>query len=346
MSDAIEKRNITMDAAKGFAIFLVIIGHIIENRYSNYQSSALFNVIWTLQMPIFFFISGYFNKGYFGSKKDLLINIKNRFFRILVPYLTYFYIIEILILGEYGRDMIHATKTLAFNIQYSLWFLFVNFVLSIMCSLVRYISSVRKNKLIWFFILYAAACIPWTVLAFFVSPDFLGTKFVIYYSIYFVLGILFSEYRSLILKVRPVIMNIIYLICMVLFLYVINNYETMNLPDSMFGIVIRVTAALTGMYILLITLKSNVSSRIVSFLSYFGKKSLELYITSCIITRYFTSYLRDYSTSEIPVILLYTVIITAISFVLIMIIKSNNITNTLFLGNYKTIKKERAHLDG
>lgn len=58
------KRDLGFDAAKGFAIYSVVVLHIIN--FLGWRNDNILHYIVSYYMPIFFFIS-----GYFGYKKDL-----------------------------------------------------------------------------------------------------------------------------------------------------------------------------------------------------------------------------------------------------------------------------------
>ncbi|HIW50637.1 MAG TPA: acyltransferase family protein [Candidatus Blautia intestinavium] len=57
-----KQRNQTIDILRGIAMLLVVLGHTMTGCTVNSQDSFLFNVIWTLQMPLFILISGYVTK--------------------------------------------------------------------------------------------------------------------------------------------------------------------------------------------------------------------------------------------------------------------------------------------
>jgi len=75
---SVEKRRISwVDAAKGIAIFLVVLGH-------NPLPGIAVKLIYALNVPIFFVMSGYtFNSGKYPS---LFALVKRLFFGVLVPY--------------------------------------------------------------------------------------------------------------------------------------------------------------------------------------------------------------------------------------------------------------------
>ena len=65
MDSMIKKaRDKRMDCLKGIAISLVILGHILQFGFNEYENSLLFNIIWTLQIPLFVVVSGYFAGGW------------------------------------------------------------------------------------------------------------------------------------------------------------------------------------------------------------------------------------------------------------------------------------------
>lgn len=49
------KRNEFVDVMRGVAILLVVLGHTMTGCTANSESSFLYNVIWSIQMPLFFF---------------------------------------------------------------------------------------------------------------------------------------------------------------------------------------------------------------------------------------------------------------------------------------------------
>jgi len=76
-----------LDVAKGIGILLVIIGHCIPDAstpsgISEPIFAAMFKVIYSFHMPLFFFISGFLTRP-MNNRRELL---KKRAQRLLVPY--------------------------------------------------------------------------------------------------------------------------------------------------------------------------------------------------------------------------------------------------------------------
>lgn len=104
-----------IDAIKGFAIFLMVMGHAIAWNYENYNAICNFHseqstnvkmggVIWQLiysfHMPLFFMVSGFLSyKAYQWG--DFLSFIKKKFMRLLLPWVCTIWLVY-LVRGAIG----------------------------------------------------------------------------------------------------------------------------------------------------------------------------------------------------------------------------------------------------
>lgn len=96
------KRIGYIDQIKGLAIFLVVLAHVMAFTYQNWeialQHKSLAPMLWwriiySFHMPLFFCVSGYLcsiNKGY-------AIFIKKRIRSLIIPFISFFFLEEILI---------------------------------------------------------------------------------------------------------------------------------------------------------------------------------------------------------------------------------------------------------
>lgn len=71
-----ERRSFYWDNLKGFLIFLVVLGHMVEQLLPDGKSEQLYKVIYLFHMPLFVFCSGYLSK--FSPRKILK--------QLLLPY--------------------------------------------------------------------------------------------------------------------------------------------------------------------------------------------------------------------------------------------------------------------
>lgn len=74
-----------IDSIKGFAIFLVVLGHIFLLGESRLIISAN-KYIYTFHIPLFFFISGLL---YRNRNMDFISFAKNKFKRLIIPYFSF-----------------------------------------------------------------------------------------------------------------------------------------------------------------------------------------------------------------------------------------------------------------
>lgn len=81
------KQRVTyIDQLKGFAILLVVIGHVLEYCFTSADSgyeSIWHELIYTFHMPLFAFLSGFFMKG-INSWNSLRMKTE----RLLIPFLS------------------------------------------------------------------------------------------------------------------------------------------------------------------------------------------------------------------------------------------------------------------
>lgn len=86
-----------VDALKGFAILLVVMGHVIAWFFQSYMDvlplrpspMQLWHVIYSFHMPLFMFISGYlFGMSHFRTFKEYVVKMKKKAMMILVPWLV------------------------------------------------------------------------------------------------------------------------------------------------------------------------------------------------------------------------------------------------------------------
>ena len=92
------KRIEWIDSARGFAILLVVVGHVLGGYTGNYGVplyqkiiDLIVDIIYTFHMPLFFMISGYVFglKKYNWSKSNYVVFVKYKAKTLLVPYFLF-----------------------------------------------------------------------------------------------------------------------------------------------------------------------------------------------------------------------------------------------------------------
>ena len=89
-----EKRLDYIDSIKGFAIFLVVMGHVIPWTFLSVSEAQaidkpmlLWKIVYAFHMPLFIFVSGYlFGQSHFNSLKSFVMKSLHKAERLLIPY--------------------------------------------------------------------------------------------------------------------------------------------------------------------------------------------------------------------------------------------------------------------
>ena len=97
-----KKRSPVIDRVRGAAILLVMLGHTMTGCTSGAESSFLYKIIWSLQMPLFFLISGYVTR-YSREISDwsvLLRQLGRRTLQLLLPFAVWTFLVRGLLFGQ------------------------------------------------------------------------------------------------------------------------------------------------------------------------------------------------------------------------------------------------------
>lgn len=115
------ERNESLDCLKGIAILLVMFGHVqVHNKMTD---PYLYDVIKSLQMPLFFLISGYLAGA--GSKIQSMEQYKKKIGKRAAAYLLPFFS---WLAVQHITFVPRALRTVLFQLDYGLWFLMTLFI--------------------------------------------------------------------------------------------------------------------------------------------------------------------------------------------------------------------------
>lgn len=130
-----KSRDSFLDIAKGLAIILVVIGHVIQGSAENFDELIGFRVIYSFHMPLFVTISGAVAAIVFKPSrvqdglKDIFVSAKKRLsrstIRLLLPFIAWCVINELI---YHSRNGVISALILAFKRpDTALWFLLAIF---------------------------------------------------------------------------------------------------------------------------------------------------------------------------------------------------------------------------
>ena len=143
-----ENRNQFVDIMRGIAMLLVVLGHTMTGCTVDSQKSFLFNIIWSLQMPLFILISGFVTKYSrpISDGKGLWKYVKRRTVAYMLPWAVWSFLVRGIIFGE---DGFLNVKHLLWNMDSGYWFLATIWTISMIFGIASFIAErVSKENLL------------------------------------------------------------------------------------------------------------------------------------------------------------------------------------------------------
>ncbi len=171
-----KERNESLDCLKGIAILLVMAGHVqVHNQMTD---PYLYDIIKSLQMPLFFLISGYLAGA--GTKITDVTQYQNRMKKRAVSYLLPFFSWLCL---QHITYIPQALRTVLFQLDYGLWFLMTLFLFTWMAYTAQLVQAKTKKE--WAFWLTLLGSSSLVLLAYLANVTFLSPSLLIIYLPYY-----------------------------------------------------------------------------------------------------------------------------------------------------------------
>ena len=185
------ERNSSIDAIKGVAIVLVMIGHVFV--HNQMEDAYLYDFIKAVQMPLFMIISGYLC-GIGRKISDLRTFAKvisKRAIAYLVPFFSWLTILH-------WNNLLDAYKRIFFELDFGLWFLAVLFILTFMVYTAQLAAGKFREKYavlyeLVFWAVYGAMCVI-LVVQILLGNTFLSPYLTIIYVPFYMLGYVAGNY--------------------------------------------------------------------------------------------------------------------------------------------------------
>lgn len=321
---------------------MVVIRHVLQCSTSD-QGGVLGNIIWAVQMPGFMLIAGYFSYKCIDSYKTLVMNFKKNCCRYLLPFISWFFLISVILLGRFEGSLLNGGAALIQHVDNGLWFLWVTFILAIIASFVNLLMS--KNNLgpgklivaIAFFLVFGIAT------AFVMTRkgiSFLGIKYVLYYGVYYAIGYHVNKHNILSLLVEPKhkLYKILSAMSFSMFLFIVFNIDLQSGADNFTNILIRFFAAMSGCLALMVIV--NRSSEYLQRMNVnkIGMHTLEIYCVHV----YYCGIMKQENANSLYTVLgfqnfVISLFITVVATLLtIQIIRVFPFANLILFGNRST----------
>jgi len=138
-----DKRLDYVDMARGFAIILVVVAHLIQYNVEDGIHNSAFLCINSFHMPLFFAISGYI--GQIVNKpivicQDLCKYLKKKFLSLFVPLFVWELVVNKFFFSA-DWQMPTIDDVITTITHPNLWFLLALFRISVLYGLFQWVSS-------------------------------------------------------------------------------------------------------------------------------------------------------------------------------------------------------------
>lgn len=227
------QRNVSIDFLKCFAIFAVVLGHVLERIDGPENMLRVF--IYSFHMPLFFMASGFLGGGKCDSRSVLKKKAIKKL-RLLIP----FFVVGAIYTYYSGTDLI--TNFLFATGKNGYWFLLALFLIFVIYYLVYAISFKLKS---WLFVcvIYLVPYAVTVLLKQYSETDYgklLGVDMLSNY-LYFIVGVLLRRYEKLMALIDKdfiqFVLFIVYVIIFVSDIHLLSPIMKVSFILFAFGIV-------------------------------------------------------------------------------------------------------------
>lgn len=281
MTPSVSHRCLALDLVKGFAVFLVIVGHVVQfcTFKSTYADNSLFNFIYSFHMPFFMLLSGYVF-AYTGGKSNSKVSsiISRRACQLLIPFFFWAVFKGLVVKGE----SLSFLMSVIIRPCRGLWFLWVLFFV-VFAERISYVLS-KSTK-----IPYLCSCFGMYVLLYFVC-FYVTSAFALYqvffHFLFYCTGIILYNFRFIdrINHSSIYTWTVSVFTLVLVFILLASHYHhdpthygyIDNFPSQMRSICTLIMSTSISIVLLLISFRVEQLFKY-TYLHYFGKASLGIY---------------------------------------------------------------------
>lgn len=249
---ASKERNQLVDIMRGIAMLLVVLGHTMTGCTVGSQQSFLFNIVWSLQMPLFILISGYVTKysRAICDGKDLWKYVRRRTVAYMLPWAEWSFLVRGLI---FGQTAFFDIKSLLWSMDSGYWFLATIWTISMIFGVASYLAerigkSSEIRKQVTLLLCYLAGMIFLVGIGMVMGLSFFAIKLTLYYMPFYYAGYLYGQIDDKLLSTDKgkKAVDCCVAVCFATWLFVILRFSLYEISDSGFAILVRAATSLAG----------------------------------------------------------------------------------------------------
>ena len=263
-------RSQTVDALKGMAILIVMVGHVLT--WNHMEDGYLYDGIKVIQMPLFIMISGYLCG--IGRRAQSVTQygkiLKKRGIAYLVPF--FFWIILL-----HHLDHLSNIIDTLFCLDKGLWFLMTLFLLNVMiytAQLAEAMAARYKRQVFW---LVYLGLTGFVVLQTLLGWEFLSPGLTRLYLPFYLAGYLSGEHREVCAKIGETWKALACVLAAGGLLYLVIVCDLLDVGSLML-LGRQILASFLGCYVVIYLVALWRDGKGKRFLAWLGGYTLEIYV--------------------------------------------------------------------
>jgi len=321
-----------IDVWRGLGILLVVLAHAVQTTTASYDQLFVFRFIYAFHMPFFFFISGIV--GARGLDRRIPQQLFARTKALVVPFVSWFVVIWLVgWLATGGESILDSFRELYFAVDLGLWFLWVLFLCTMYAAVLVRVPRLPRVLAL------ALGCAA----LYAISANVLGLGLLRYYFAFFAAGIVTAPWVFsggwLVLRRWWVAVGSAALYFLLVFGWrraglglvpAAQWWEAIGMPAVVaMDLLYRYAAATMGILAVLSAATFlPLPSAGARFLSYFGSRTLEVYVSHAL-------YLLPFSMRGLAWVPLATTFACSMSILTALALKQSKVLGFLFYGGRK-----------
>lgn len=327
-------------------MLLVVLGHTMTGCTVNSQESFLFNVVWSLQMPLFILISGYVIR-YSKKISDgsmLWSYVKRRTIAYLLPWAVWTFLVRGVLFGKVENFNL---KWVFWNMDSGYWFLVTIWTISLIYGVASFFAHKRTtqkaswvnstfNEIICIGVFYAIGMALLVIIGLSLGLSFFCIKLTLYYMPFYFAGYVYGKLQDQINESGKGkwLTQIVIAVSLPVWLAIILRINLYVISDSGMDILIRAFASLTGCIAICGLCSGLFGKNWGGILSWCGIHSLEIYLTHYL----FLSLLKPETMMEansiagIAIIVLNYIVTVILTALVVLLLNVNRVLNQFLYG--------------
>lgn len=358
--NAKQNRDKSLDAVKGFAILVVMLGHCIG--LNGLADPYLYDAIAAVQMPLFMAVSGYiaglhvFEPTQRPELKSRAVTFGKRSIAYLVPFFTWMIFVSF-------PHCLTELKTELFHLDYGLWFLATLWIITLVTTLAAYMADLTQytvlarysdpeamRKASWLRLLVYCLIVFVCYFGFFLQGrsgnTFLSPSLTVRYMPFYVAAYLVS-YKLKVEKVKceskKTVLWGLYIVCLIGFVYLVSRYDMIKAENAQM-VMLQMTASFLGAFVCFYGVAQIPEGRLQRALSFIGRYTLEIYVLHFRFARLLKleeRNLEPFHTDTVLWLLAAFILMSGLTAASVFILKRFVITDFLCFGKIRPHKRKQ-----